>query len=372
MPDRPRLGLIVNPIAGMGGPVALKGTDDAADEARQRGADPVTPDRARRFLQTLERDVEVWTCSGPMGEDVARQLDREPRTVLDVDEPTTPEDTREAARRLHAEDVDLLCFVGGDGTAVDVAEAVGHDQLVLGAPGGVKMNSAVFGETPERAAEVARAALAGRTQTRVVDVVEVDEDRLREGEIERVELGSLLVPDHSNVQAGKAASGGGLAPIADAGRELAEPGTELVLGPGSTLHAIKQALLGEGAGTLLGVDHVTIDDDGQARLAAEDATAADLADLAEVRIVVSPIGGQGFVVGRGNQQLSPGLLSRVGWDDLRVVATPTKLREIDALRADTGDRELDEQAPAYVDVITGPGFRTRKRLIAGAGSARRR
>jgi predicted polyphosphate/ATP-dependent NAD kinase len=136
--------------------------------------------------------------------------------------------------------------------------------------------------------------------------------------------------------------------------------------------AIKEALLGDDEGTLLGVDLVRIDEDGQAHVEIADARAGDLADVEEARIVVSPIGGQGFVLGRGNQQISPELLARVGWDNLRVVATPSKLRETPELRADTGAPELDDQAPAYVDVLTGPGFRTRRRLIAGAESARQR
>jgi NAD+ kinase len=372
MAERPRLGFIVNPIAGMGGPVALKGTDDAVEEARKRGAEPRSPDRARRFLEALEIDAEILTCSAPMGADIVRGVGREPSIVLAVDEPTTAEDTREAAERLLDESVDLICFVGGDGTALDVAQAAGRSIVTLGVPGGVKMNSAVFGETPERAARVARDVLGGRAVTHIVDVVEVDEDRLREGEIERTQLGSLCVPQHSNVQASKAAPGGGRAPIAEAGRRLAEPGTRLVLGPGSTVAAIKEALLGEDEGTLLGVDLVRIDEDGQAHVEIADARAGNLADVEEARIVVSPIGGQGFVLGRGNQQISPELLARVGWDNLRVVATPSKLRETPELRADTGAPELDDQAPAYVDVLTGPGFRTRRRLIAGAESARQR
>lgn len=365
MPDHPSLGLIVNPIAGMGGAVALKGTDDAVEEARRRGAQPVTPDRARRFLEALERDVQILTCSGVMGERACRNVGLDPRIVLDVEEPTTPEETHEAALRMLDEQVDLLCFVGGDGTAVDVAEAVGHSLVCLGVPGGVKMNSAVFGETPERAARVADDVLAGRARTRTVDVVEVDEQRLREGDLERVALGSLLVPDHRNVQAGKAAVGGGLGPIAEAGRELATAGACLVIGPGSTTMAIKEELVGEG--TLLGVDVVEVDEEGKAHLAIEDAQAEQLDGLEDALILVTPIGGQGFVIGRGNQQLSPVLLSRVGWKNLRIVATPAKLRELEALRADTGDVGLDAQAPAYADVITGPGFRARRPLEAGRG-----
>jgi len=358
-PDgRPRLGLIVNPVAGMGGPVALKGTDDAVDEARRRGASPVSPARARRFLEALEAAADVRTCSGPMGADACEAAGRPREVLVDVTEPTSAADTRRAARALVDAGIDLLAFVGGDGTALDVAEAIGHEAVVLGVPGGVKMNSPVFGETPEDAARAAEAFLEGRATAREVEVVEVDEARLREGEVERSTLGSLRGVRHDRVQAGKAAPGGSREAVAQVADELAEPGATLVLGPGSTVHAIKQHLVGEG--TLLGVDVVDVDRRGRARRTAADATADDLATAPDdARVVVSPIGGQGFVVGRGNQQIAPDLLARVGWDRLIVVATPEKLRGLEALRVDTGDPELDGHAPEHIDVLTGPGFRTR-------------
>jgi len=363
MPERPRLGLIVNPIAGMGGAVALKGTDDAVDEARERGAEPVAPDRARRFLDALDLEVAIVTCSGPMGEDVCQAAGLEARVLVTVDEPTSADDTRRAARAIADEGVDLLCFVGGDGTALDVADAIDHDVVCLGVPGGVKMNSAVFGETPEASALVVREHLAGELETQVAEVVEVDEDRLRQGQTRgdvAPRLDTLVAPSHRAVQAGKFNPGGSVDTVAEGALDLAEPGRVLVLGPGSTTHAIKTELVGEG--TLLGVDVVSVDGDGQAHLGARDATARDLEGFDDALIVVSPIGGQGFVIGRGNQQLSPGLLDRVGWDNLRVVATRRKLSGLASLRADTGDPALDARAPRYVDVLTGPGFETRKKL----------
>lgn len=364
--SKPRVGFLVNPIAGMGGPVALKGTDGAVEEARRRGAKPVSPPRARRFLDALEIDVHLLTCQAPMGADVCEDAGVPHEVLVDVEAPTSAADTRRAARAMADAAVALIVFVGGDGTALDVAEAIGEAVPALGVPGGVKMNSPVFGETPEDAARVAEAFLAGRAEAERVEVVEVDEARLREGEVERATLGSLLAPRHARVQAGKASPGGSLEALAETGAELAEPGATLVLGPGSTVAAVKRRLLGE-VPTLLGVDVVEVDEDGTARSILEDATAEDLEAVPNrARLVVSPIGGQGFILGRGNQQVVPALLDRLGFEQLVVLATPAKLRDLDALHVDTGDRALDARAPEHVDILTGPGFRTRVPLRAGA------
>lgn len=364
-PGLPRIGFIVNPIAGMGGPVALKGTDDAVEEAKRRGAERVSPDRARRFLDALDLDVEILTCQAPMGAFLSRAAGKRFEAIVAVPEVTSAEDTRRAARQLVDAGVDLLVFVGGDGTALDIAEAIDHEVVCLGVPGGVKMNSAVFARTPEKAARVAAEHLGGRLETHTAEVVEVDEARLREGEVERAHLGSLITPRHEAVQAGKASPGGTLESVAEVAETITEPGGTLVLGPGSTVAAIKQRLVGEGT-TLLGVDVVAIDEDGQAELVIVDATADELTRVPDdARLVVSPIGGQGFVIGRGNPQVAPALLDRLGWDRLVVVSTPEKLRGLEALRADTGDPELDAAAPGHLDVLTGPGFRTRMPLRAG-------
>ncbi len=364
-PSRPLVGFVVNPIAGMGGPVALKGTDDALEQARQRGATPVSPPRATRFLEAFQAKARFLTCQDPMGASLLEGGGHPHEAPIPVQEPTTADDTKRAVQAFADAGADLIVFVGGDGTALDVAEAIGQEAVCLGVPGGVKMNSPAFGQTPEHAARVAEAFLAGQTGMRAVEIVEVDEDRLREGRVEGARLGSLRVPEHPGVQPGKASPGGSVEGVIEAGVELATPGSVLVLGPGGTMHALKERLLGREA-SLLGVDVVRGLEEGGAECLIEDATAGDLEGVPEsARIVVSPIGGQGFVLGRGNQQLVPGLLRRVGWDRVVVLATPRKLRELEALRVDTGDRGLDEAAPSSMDVITGPGFRSRVRVQAG-------
>ncbi len=363
-PAPPRLGLIVNPIAGMGGAVALKGTDDRVEDARARGAEPVAHDRAVRFLEALRLEVEVLTCSEPMGAGACREAGLVPEIVLQVAAPTTAQDTQLAARELVQAGVDLLCFLGGDGTAMDVAQAIDHEVACLGVPTGVKMNSGVFAETPEAAAKVARAYLQEEAQATEGEVVEVDEAALDRGEIDPVRLASLIVPQHAAVAPNKAHPGGTVEGLAEAIEDRLTPGSTWVLGGGSTVQAIKQALVGRGS--LLGVDVIEVDEAGAPRLVIEDATADELADLpGTTQLVLSPIGGQGFVVGRGTQQVSPGLLGRIGWGNLIVVATPEKLKGLDGLRVDTGDPELDARAPARLRVLTGPGFRRLMNLSSG-------
>lgn len=353
---RPRIALVVNPIAGMGGPVALKGTDGAVDQARQRGAVPVAGARAVRFLRALPAEIDVVTCSGPMGADACVAAGRSCEVVVQVDEPTSAADTRRAVRTFAGQDVDLIVFVGGDGTAYDVASSLDHALVCLGVPSGVKMNSAVFADGPEAAARVAAQWLAGGLDAELAEVVEVDEGAVREGTLRPARLGTLRVPVDAAVAGSKAEPGGSLEGVVEAVEELARPGEVLVLGPGGTMLAAKEALVGDG--TLLGVDVIVVGPHGGATLEVRDATAKDLAGVPDTAVVVvSPIGGQGFVLGRGNQQVVPDLLRRTGWDQLVVVATPQKLAGLDALRADTGDLDLDRAAPAHLAVLTGPGFR---------------
>lgn len=352
-----RLGLLVNPIAGMGGPVALKGTDDP-EEARRLGADPVTPDRARRFVEAvLHRapDVHWVTAGAPMGEDVLQACGEPAMVAYAPTEPTTPEDTREAARALRDAEVELLVFVGGDGTAADIVDGVDASLPVLGVPGGVKMYSGVFAGTPEEAATVAL-SWDGTSDREVLDI---DEDAYRRDDLQVDLHGVLRVPTHRLVQAGKEAGASEdleREALAQAAADLVRdaPGVTHVLGPGTTLGAVKAALGFQG--TLLGFD-VWRDGDVVAR----DAAAPALLQLpTPVRIWLAPLGGQGFVLGRGNQQVTPDVLRRAGPDAIRVLATPGKLRDLDGLRVDTGDPDLDAGFPRHLRVRTGPG---RERLV---------
>lgn len=359
-----RLGLVVNPLAGLGGPAGLKGSDGVDAEARARGALPQAPERARRVLAALAArcDVlELLTWGGAMGEATAAAAGL-PTRVLGAAEgdTTTPEDTLRAVRALVAAECDLLLFAGGDGTARDVVRALGEtDRIVpvLGIPAGVKMHSGVFAVTPEAAARVVLGLLDGElVGVGAAEVRDIDEAGYREGVVRTRHYGELTVPTEPRwVQATKI-SGRESEPLVleELGawiEELIEPGDCWIFGPGSTTAAILERL--DLPATLLGVDVVQ---DG--RLVLADATAEQLratVDPACAHVLVTAIGGQGHVLGRGNQQLAPDLLRAIGRERFHVVATRSKLAELEGrpLIIDSGDPELDLAWAGHLPVIVG-------------------
>ncbi|RXK51465.1 ATP-NAD kinase family protein [Halorientalis pallida] len=342
------IGVVVNPIAGMGGRVGLKGTDGKVDEARARGAEPRAPSRARAALDRIHElapETTVLTYAAPMGGGAVCDAGFEPTVVGTLgDEETTAADTRAAVADFLDHGVDLILFVGGDGTAVDVAETIReHDADVpmLGVPAGVKVYSSVFGVTPRAAGQIA----ATFADTERAEVNDIDEDEYREGEVHTELRAVVRVPAAEQRQASKQLGGGTVESLAEGvGREARE-GVTYVLGPGSTVGAIKERLGFEGSP--LGVD---VWRDGEVLV--EDASEREILDsLGEENvIVVSPIGGQGFVFGRGNQQLSPAVIAQC---DLEVVASKSKLDEIGTLRVDTGDPDLDEELAGWLQVRVG-------------------
>jgi predicted polyphosphate/ATP-dependent NAD kinase len=340
------VGFVVNPIAGMGGRVGLKGTDGKVEEARARGAAPRSPDRARRALAALaERlsDPALLTWGAPMGADLAREAGFEPTVLGDPSgEETRATDTRAAVAAFVKAGVDLVCFVGGDGTAADVADALkGTDVPMLGVPGGVKVYSSVFAVSPEDAADV----IASFERTERRDVLDVDEDDYREGSVDPELRAVAWVPVGENLQSSKQTGSGNVESVAEGTAAETDPGVTYVLGPGSTVGAVKEAL-GFG-GTPLGVD---VWRDGE--VLATDASESEILGCLGDRnvIVVSPIGGQGFVFGRGNPQLSPAVIRRC---EIDVVASRTKLDDIGQLRVDTDDPELDAALRGWTRVRVG-------------------
>ncbi len=359
-----RVGFIVNPIAGMGGRVGLKGTDSRAvlRRARERGAEPVAPRRASEFiaaLGSLASAIEFVTCPGTMGEDVLRGHGLAPAVVPGRRRgQTTAEDTRSAAAAMAKMGLDLILFCGGDGTARDVMDAVGQSVAVLGIPAGVKMQGGVFATTIREAASVTVRYLWGELPLREGEVADVDEEAYRKGRLSTRLYGYLLVPYEPRAVQGMkapAALTDDVLENRDAIARYVVEGMEgdvgYILGPGSTVKAI-----GERLGlpmTLLGVDLVK---DG--RVVAGDAGEADI--LREMgsgswKVVVSPIGRQGFLFGRGNQQLSPQVLRGAGKDGILVVATRDKMDGIDRLRMDTGDSEVDGLFQGVVKVLVDYG-----------------
>ncbi|GAB7008745.1 ATP-NAD kinase family protein [Halorubrum trueperi] len=403
------VGFVMNPVAGMGGRVGLKGTDGKVAEAVALGAEPRAPDRARRALErlaTVAPETAISTAADPMGERLVREAGFDPVRVVDpfgTDEsenvgrecagnPSEPTKTtaEHTARVVEAfvggeegdkrdegggggrgsvrdgdgdtdavpvAPVDLVMFVGGDGTATDVAAALertGSAVPMLGVPAGVKVYSSVFGVSPEDAAEIA--STFSRTERR--EVMDIDEDAYREGEV-RPELRAVAhVPVADDLQSSKQTASGTVESLAEGVAEeilsREGEGVTYVLGPGSTVGAIK-AELGFRPSPI-GID-VWRDGEVVVRDGTEDEILAALGE--ENVIVVSPIGGQGFVFGRGNPQLSPAVIRRC---DLHIVASRAKLDDVRALRVDTDDPDLDADLGGWVRVRVGK-FETRMMKI---------
>ena len=369
------LGLIVNPIAGMGGSVGLKGTDgeDTPQRALSLGAEPQASKRSYEALSIISKampELALATCGGKMGEDTAQSCGLTAHIIEDVPQDgasTSSADTRRAALELRRLGVDLLLFAGGDGTARDICDALRTDGFasnelpgelpVLGIPAGVKMHSGVFALTPRKAGETALHFLNDHAgELADAEVMDIDEDAFRKGRVSATLHGYLKTPmDGDGVQATKsgAAPSDGQA-AEDIARQVAADMTDdtlYIIGPGTTTHAIAREL--GVANTLLGVDVVE-----NGKLLATDATERDLLRLTDGRsakIIVTVIGGQGYIFGRGNQQISPRVIRRIGRENILVVATAGKLRALDGrpLLVDTGDAALDEELSGYIRVVTG-------------------
>ncbi|MFB6103820.1 MAG: ATP-NAD kinase family protein [Halobacteriaceae archaeon] len=343
-----RVGFVVNPIAGMGGRVGLKGTDGKVDEARARGAEPRAPDRGIDAVTALsERDpgATILTWGGPMGADAATAagVDAEVLDHPDAEE-TGAADTRAAVAAFIDADVDVILFVGGDGTAVDVAEAIADadaETPMLGVPAGVKVFSAVFAVTPRAAGRIA--VEFDRTERREVN--DIDEDAYRDGEVQATLQAVATVPVADDLQDSKQVHAGSVEALAGGVADDLESDTTYVFGPGGTVGAVEVALGIEPSP--LGVD---VWRDGT--LLVRDGSEADILDALgdDNVVIVSPVGGQGFIFGRGNDQLSPAVLERCS---VQIIASRAKLDHIGVLRVDTGDPSVDERLRGWARVRVG-------------------
>jgi predicted polyphosphate/ATP-dependent NAD kinase len=353
-----KIGFIVNPIAGMGGAVGLKGTDgEAYFEALRRGAKPVAPLRALEFLNHI-KSTHFHFISAPsiMGEDYVKMsihADKLLRVVGAISTPTSREDTIRLAREI-SDLVDLLVFVGGDGTARDICIAIDSKIPVIGVPSGVKMYSAIFALNPQAAAQLLDFYLGTEVEFVEREVLDINEDAFRRDQIELKLFCYMITPAHSFLlQPSKtlydnADEGASKEAIAEYLVETMEPGVPYILGPGSTVKAVCRKL--KLNCTLLGVD-VLVDKE----ILVRDASERDLLNIIEnygrIRIIVSPIGRQGFIFGRGNQQISPTVLKRVNKEDIIVVCTSKKARELSRLLVDTGDEEVNNKLRGYMKVL---------------------
>ncbi|HDM23713.1 ATP-NAD kinase [archaeon] len=364
-----KVGLIVNPIAGMGGSVGLKGTDgeEILREAIKRGAKPVAPKRTLRFLRRLKTLLEsenlklqLYTYPHPMGEKEAIKAGFKPIVIGKLSsEKTTAEDTVRAAREMEKIGVEIIAFAGGDGTACDIYEAIKDRTPIIGIPTGVKMHSGVFASSPEAAADLLVKYLKGGAPLGTVEVMDLDEDLFRKGILAAKLKGYLKSPiDRFLLQSSKSYSQPthdeelNKMGIAREVIEQMEKNTLYIVGPGTTTKAIADML--KINKTLLGVDVVL-----NGKLIAKDVDESKLLELLgkfdKAKIIVTPIGSQGFIFGRGNQQISAKVIRKVGRDNIIVIATRGKLAKTPFLRVDTGDPELDEKLKGYWKVVTDYG-----------------
>ncbi len=361
-----KLGLIINPIAGIGGSVALKGSDGMgiAEQAIALGATAQSNTRAALALEILlpyKENIIIYTASGDMGEHTAKALGFNTQVVYRLDEHrhTTALDTEQAVTALITKDIDLLLFAGGDGTARNVCHIVEDKFPVLGIPAGCKIHSGVYAITPKAAGRVVELMITNQLVSLTdADVMDIDESLFRQGIVKAKRFGEMQVP--SELRYIQAVKSGGIESdelvLQDIAADvIAKMDDELfIIGSGSTTAFVMEELALEN--TLLGVDAIS-----EQALIASDLTEPQLWQLIQpyaqgkIKLLITLIGGQGHIFGRGNQQLSPRVIRAIGKENIIIIATKAKLNALQArpLIADTGDSELDIVLSGYLAVITG-------------------
>ncbi|MGC8644656.1 MAG: ATP-NAD kinase family protein [Thermoplasmata archaeon] len=365
-----RLGLIVNPVAGMGGPIGLKGTDgpDVLESAMKMGAKQSSPEKALRALNRLREiagEMEIVTCSSDMGQKISAEAGLNYKVLCTVPDVTSRSDTIRCAKNMREAGVDLLLFVGGDGTARDICEAVGESVTVLGVPAGVKMYSSCFAITPEAAGDLARLYLKSRvSETHLAEVLDVDEEMFRKGTLSTRLYCYLRVPyERSYLQGSKVPTRGEgevaqQEAIAEQVVDSLQEGHCYIVGPGTTAKSIVRMLGIES--NVLGIDMIC-KDGGKVKCVGKDMNEQAILDAISklgrerIHLIITPLGGQGFILGRGNQQLSPRVMENIRRENIMIVATPEKIRTLSSkhLLIDTGSLQLDRSLEGYYRVITG-------------------
>ena len=361
-----KLGLIVNPVAGMGGKVGLKGSDgrELLDRALKLGAIPESPKRtikALRKIKPIKDKIYLITYPHEMGEDEAEACGLHYTVIGSITKgQTTARDTLNAARDMLEKKVDLILFAGGDGTARDIYDAIGDRIPALGIPTGVKMHSAVYAINPPNAGILATKYLESDLiyfPIQEAEVMDIDEQSFRENRLVAKLYGYLKVPyERGIIQDAKTGSDPGdraeMDGIAHDFIKNIEDDILYIIGPGTTTRAIMDALGLEN--TLLGVDAIR-----NKRLLGSDLNETQLLHMIKgkkSKIVVTVIGRQGFLFGRGNQQISAELIRRVGKDNIIVIATKNKIASLrgSPFLVDTGDDDLNNQFEGHIQVASGP------------------
>ena len=358
-------GLVVNPVAGVGGAAGLKGSDGSEVQisARQRGGHERAGARAMTALRIIASafpEATVLTAAGTMGENAVRQAGLEPMIVYRPGDDTSGEDSTAAAKAISEQGDGLLLFSGGDGTARDVSSSSQGDSLILGIPAGVKMYSSCFAVSPAAAGALAVQWLNGSTSTAQAEVLDVDEGQVRSGRVDPQLYAVVSIPQGGGGTRGRKSATADTEHMAVRAAaagvvDRMKPQTTYLLGPGGTMARVAE-LLGIPC-TPLGVDVVR-----SGNVLLKDASERELVELLKddpgrhAQAVVSVIGGQGFLLGRGNQQLSAQVLSLLGTPPMIVVATEQKLIDLHGrpLLVDSGDTGVDATLSGYVEVVTGP------------------
>lgn len=363
-----KIGIIVNPVAGIGGRVGLKGSDgkEILEKAIKLGAKPECPSKAIIAISQLkefEAELKIFTYPGNMGEYEVKASGLYPIVIGETDNVnTTSADTKKAAGDMLKKRVNLILFAGGDGTARDILDVVGEEVPVLGIPGGCKIHSAVYAINPKTAGILAVEFLQGHVKgLKESEVMDIDEDAFRKGVVQARLYGYMSVPEKRNmVQSMKSGGTPGASVSLDyISRYIVnsmENNVLYIIGPGSTTRAIMDRLGLQNENSLLGVDLVC-----NKKLLAKDVNEQDilyyLNKYNKPKIIVTIIGGQGYIFGRGNQQISANVIKKVGKKNIIVVATKDKIFSLfgQPLLVDTGDEETDKELDGYIKVIVGYG-----------------
>lgn len=360
-----KIGLIVNPIAGMGGRVGLKGTDgqETLAKAKELGASQEAPEKAKQALKELlplKEDLLLLTAAGEMGESIGRELGFETSVLYHCENTCSGTDTINAAQRILEEKPDLLLFAGGDGTARDIYQGIGLEQGVVGIPAGVKIHSPVYANTPKDAGRLAKEYLEGKlTLLQDLEVVDIDEVSYREDRLITSLYGYLKVPVSNVLLQNKKAP----TPLTQEASQRAialdiidnmAKDVAYIVGPGSTTQYVNKEL--GIPSTLLGVDVIR-----NRKLYLKDATEKDLLRITnefESVLIMTPTGGQGYLFGRGNQQISGNVLKQINKENIRILATTDKIAKLKGkpLRIYTGDDEADQRIVGYYRIKTGYGM----------------
>jgi len=349
-----KIGFIVNPIAGMGGKVGLKGTDGVLDKAIGLGAKPIAPDKSEETIKEFlslcfkKEEIKWFTCSSDMGEKELKKSGIKNIEILysSDNKVTNSEDTKNACKKFLEENVDIILFCGGDGTARDIFEVVSTKIPILGIPSGVKMHSAVFGINTSASAKMLYEFINNSLTIGDAEIMDLNEELYRKGEW-NIRLYGIAkgIVEPTYIQVGKtiyeSVSDDQIKDeIAEHIQDEIEENKDFLFlfGSGGTIDYIASKLGFKN--TLLGIDAIY-----KNKVVGIDLNEEKILKLIgkyqKVKLILSPIGAQGFILGRGNLQLSPKIIKKIGTDNIIVISTPSKIKATPVIRVDTGDKKLD-------------------------------